>query len=137
VDDYSRECLALEVDTSITGRRVVVVLERLGDLLGLPLSITVDHGPGFEGPAEHDHPVPEARSRRFLWGINSFDQWVVELGKKLCEQLAPAITDTEGGRPASPRSCKARETFGSMVRCSLITITTSAILSPNVPGGRT
>jgi len=52
VDDYSRECLALEVDTSITGRRVVVVLERLGDLLGLPLSITVDHGPGFEGPAD-------------------------------------------------------------------------------------
>lgn len=49
VDDYSRECLALEVDTSITGRRVVAVLERLADLRGLPLSITVDHGPEFEG----------------------------------------------------------------------------------------
>jgi len=49
VDDYSRECLALEVDTSITGRRVAGVLERLADLRGLPLAITVDHGPEFEG----------------------------------------------------------------------------------------
>jgi putative transposase len=49
VDDFSRECLVLEVDTSITGKRVVAVLERLADLRGLPLSITVDHGPEFEG----------------------------------------------------------------------------------------
>lgn len=49
VDDFSRECLAIEVDTSITGRRVVAVLERLADLRGLPRSITVDHGPEFEG----------------------------------------------------------------------------------------
>ena len=49
VDDFSRECLVLEVDSSITGKRVVAVLERLADLRGLPLSITVDHGPEFEG----------------------------------------------------------------------------------------
>lgn len=49
VDDYSRECLVLEVDTSINGRRVAAVLDRLADLRGLPLSITVDHGPEFEG----------------------------------------------------------------------------------------
>jgi putative transposase len=49
VDDFSRECLAIEVDTSLTGKRVVAVLERLADLRGLPLSITVDHGPEFEG----------------------------------------------------------------------------------------
>jgi putative transposase len=49
VDDYSRECLEIEVDTSINGRRVARVLERLGDLRGLPLSITVDHGPEFAG----------------------------------------------------------------------------------------
>ena len=48
VDDFSRECLVLEVNASITGRRVVAVLERLTDLRGLPLSITVD-GPEFEG----------------------------------------------------------------------------------------
>lgn len=49
VDDYSRECLVLEVDTSINGRRVAAVLDRLGDRRGLSLSITVDHGPEFEG----------------------------------------------------------------------------------------
>lgn len=41
--------MALEVDTSINGRRVASVLDRLADLRGLPLSITVDHGPEFEG----------------------------------------------------------------------------------------
>lgn len=49
VDDCTRECLAIEVDTSLTGRRVTAVLERLADSRGLPRSITVDHGPEFEG----------------------------------------------------------------------------------------
>jgi len=49
VDDCSRESLAIEVDSSINGRRVTAVLDRLADLRGLPLSITVDHGPEFEG----------------------------------------------------------------------------------------
>jgi putative transposase len=49
VDDFTRECLAIEVDTSLPGSRVVGVLERLRDLRGLPASITVDHGPEFEG----------------------------------------------------------------------------------------
>jgi glucose-6-phosphate isomerase len=26
-----------------------------------------------------------------LWGINSFDQWGVELGKALCNQLLPRL----------------------------------------------
>ena len=51
VDDCTRECLAIEVDTSLTGRRVVGVLEHLADTRGLPQSITVDHGPEFEGQA--------------------------------------------------------------------------------------
>jgi putative transposase len=49
VDDCTRECVAIEVDTSITGSRVKAVLERLADIRGLPKSITVDHGPEFEG----------------------------------------------------------------------------------------
>jgi putative transposase len=49
VDDCTRECVALEVDTSITGTRVKAVLQRLADTRGLPRSITVDHGPEFEG----------------------------------------------------------------------------------------
>jgi putative transposase len=49
VDDCTRECVAIEVDTSITGTRVKAVLERLAETRGLPKSITVDHGPEFEG----------------------------------------------------------------------------------------
>ncbi|MBA3505703.1 MAG: IS3 family transposase [Betaproteobacteria bacterium] len=48
VDDCTRECLAIEVDTSITGARVQSVLDRLADLRGLPRSITVDNGPEFD-----------------------------------------------------------------------------------------
>ena len=43
VDDCTRECLAIEVDTSITGLRVQGVLDRLSDTRGLPQSITVDN----------------------------------------------------------------------------------------------
>jgi glucose-6-phosphate isomerase len=37
-----------------------------------------------------------------VWGINAFDQWGVELGKKLAEQLAPAVRDPAGHPPAAP-----------------------------------
>jgi len=51
VDNYSRECPAIEVDTSLGGARVVGVLERLAETRGLPESITVDNGPEFAGKA--------------------------------------------------------------------------------------
>jgi putative transposase len=49
IDDYSRECPTIEVDTSIGGSRVVSVLERLGETRGLPEVITMDNGPEFTG----------------------------------------------------------------------------------------
>jgi putative transposase len=49
VDDCTRECLAIEVDTSLPGLRVQAVLDRLADTRGLPQSITVDNGPEFDG----------------------------------------------------------------------------------------
>jgi putative transposase len=51
VDDYSRECVAAEVDTSIPGGRVVRVLQRLGELRGLPQVLVMDNGPEFAGQA--------------------------------------------------------------------------------------
>ncbi len=36
-----------------------------------------------------------------IWGINAFDQWGVELGKKLAGELAPAVRDPSGGHAAS------------------------------------
>jgi putative transposase len=49
LDDFSRECLAIEVDTSIGGARVANVLEQLAELRGLPEVITLDNGPEFTG----------------------------------------------------------------------------------------
>ncbi|WP_408380283.1 IS3 family transposase [Paraburkholderia megapolitana] len=49
VDDYTRECLAIEVDTSLSGLRVKQVLERLREMRGLPSSIILDNGPEFAG----------------------------------------------------------------------------------------
>jgi len=47
VDDYTRECLAIEVDTSLGGMRVVRVLEELKRQRGLPRQIRSDNGPEF------------------------------------------------------------------------------------------
>jgi putative transposase len=49
VDDFTKECLAIEVDTSLPGWRVATVLERLSESRGLPSSVTVDNGPEFAG----------------------------------------------------------------------------------------
>ena len=51
VDDFSRECPAIEVDTSLPGVRVVRVLDRLAETWGLPLEIVVDNGPELAGQA--------------------------------------------------------------------------------------
>jgi putative transposase len=49
VDDFTRECLATEVDTSLPGLRVARVLDRLAAERGLPELISVDNGPEFTG----------------------------------------------------------------------------------------
>lgn len=51
VDNYSRECLALEVGTSLPGARVVRVLEQVSRIRGKPKTIVVDNGPEFAGKA--------------------------------------------------------------------------------------
>jgi putative transposase len=51
VDDYTRECPALEVDHSLPGARVVDVLERLSETRGLPEALVCDNGPEFTGQA--------------------------------------------------------------------------------------
>jgi putative transposase len=49
VDDCSRESPAIEVDTSLPGKRVTRVLDRLAETRGLPDAIVVDNGPEFAG----------------------------------------------------------------------------------------
>jgi putative transposase len=57
IDSFTRECLALEVDTSMGGQRVTRVLERIVAERGAPLAIRTDNG-------------PELTSRHFLaWNL--------------------------------------------------------------------
>lgn len=63
VDNYSRECPAIEIDNSLGGERVCRVLDRLALERGLPEIITVDNGPEFSGKA--------------------LDQWAYHRGVKL------------------------------------------------------
>ncbi len=51
IDDFSRECIGIEVDTSISGKRVVRVLESIGCSRRLPGAILVDNGPEFTSTA--------------------------------------------------------------------------------------
>jgi putative transposase len=61
VDDGTRECPALEVDTSLPGARVIRVLDRLADSRGLPEWVVLEHGPECAGTAvdrrAHAHGV--------------------------------------------------------------------------------
>jgi putative transposase len=63
VDTYTRECLALEVDTGFASRRVTRVLDEIIARRGRPVSIRCDNG-------------PELTSRHFLaWAL----EWKIDL----------------------------------------------------------
>ena len=47
VDEWTRECLAIEVGSSITAVRVIAVLERLFEQYGAPQVLRSDNGPEF------------------------------------------------------------------------------------------
>ena len=47
VDEYTRECVALEVDRSITAEKVIDVLTDLFRIRGVPKHIRSDNGPEF------------------------------------------------------------------------------------------
>ena len=51
VDDFNREALHIEVDTSITSERLVRIFERLRSQRGLPQVLRTDNGPEFLGEA--------------------------------------------------------------------------------------
>ena len=64
VDAFTRECLAIEVDTSLPGERVCRVLDRVAHERGYPRVIVTDNGPEFAG--------------------KELDAWAYRRGVKLC-----------------------------------------------------
>lgn len=63
IDTFTRECVRVEVDTSIRGQRVVAALSQVASMRGLPENIIVDNGPEFIS--------------------NVLDAWAYERGVKL------------------------------------------------------
>ena len=61
IDEVTRECLALEVDSSLSGRRVSAVLNRIALFRGLPKEILTDNGSEFTSNVmnawAYDHKV--------------------------------------------------------------------------------
>lgn len=51
LDEYTKKSFRIEVDTSITGARVVRVLNEIAPIEGLPEIIIIDNGPEFIGRA--------------------------------------------------------------------------------------
>lgn len=64
VDEFTRKCHRIEVDTSINGVRVCRVLDEIGAKEGLPEIIITDNGPEFAGRA--------------------LDEWAYQRKVKLC-----------------------------------------------------
>jgi putative transposase len=63
VDEYTRKCFRIEVDTSINGVRVARALTEISQTEGLPEIIIIDNGPEFIG--------------------NALDVWAYQRGVKL------------------------------------------------------
>jgi putative transposase len=61
MDDFNREVLAIEIDTSLPAKRVIRVLDQLIDGRGSPQRIRVDNGPEFISSAlalwAEDHQI--------------------------------------------------------------------------------
>ena len=51
VDQFTRECLALLADSSLTGHKVALALSQVVAERGAPVSITVDNGSEFVSKA--------------------------------------------------------------------------------------
>ena len=47
IDEFNRECLRIEIDTSLPAARVVRALDELIEVRGAPQSIRLDNGPEF------------------------------------------------------------------------------------------
>lgn len=47
IEDYNRQALAIEADTSMTSKRITEILDRLIEKYGKPVAIRTDNGPEF------------------------------------------------------------------------------------------
>jgi putative transposase len=101
VDSYTRECLALEVDTSLPSRRVTRILAEIIERRGVPVAVRSDNG-------------PELSSRHFLaWCIErKIDAIHIQPGKP----TQNAHVESFHGRLCD--ECLNVSWFWNLIRCS-------------------
>jgi len=66
LDDFNREALAVEIDTSLTSRRLIRVFEQLKAERGLPQVLRVDNGPEFLGEAFTERAREHGMAIRYI-----------------------------------------------------------------------
>src|SRR3990172_12103687 len=66
MDGYTREALAIEVDTSLPAARVVRVLEQLRQRRGVPERIRVDNGTEFTSRVSDQWAVGQGGELHFI-----------------------------------------------------------------------
>lgn len=136
VDAFTRECLAIEVDTSLPSARVIRVLDRLVWEYGLPESLRVDNGPEFISSAMDRWAFAHGVEMHFIQPgkptqnahVESFNGHFRDecLAQAHWPTLARARVEVELWRqdyncvrPHSALRYEAPKTFGDRVRCHL------------------
>lgn len=66
IDEYTRECLRIDVSRSITSERVIEELERLFHVHGRPAHLRSDNGPEFIAKALREYLSDQAVETRYI-----------------------------------------------------------------------
>jgi putative transposase len=136
VDTCTRECLAIEVDLSLTGDRVTRVLDSVLLQYGLPRAITVDNGPEFISNAldrwAHQHGVElhfiqpgkptqnayvESFNSRFRDEFLSQGRWPTVARARF--EVAKYRADYNDVRPHSSLNYMSPAAYGALARTTL------------------
>ena len=113
VDEYTRECLAIDVAGAIRSKRVIEVLSRLVSLHGAPLFMRSDNGPEFVSQADpgvdlslgHCHRAQRSR------------QALAERHRRKLQRQVPRRVSVHRVVPFAPRSrCPDRSLAQSLQR---------------------
>ena len=74
IDEGTRECLAIEVDTSLPAERVIRVLEQLKEQRGLPEQIRLDNGPELISDAFLFDSLSQVSEMAWVWRLDYNDE---------------------------------------------------------------
>jgi putative transposase len=74
IDDYNREVLRIEIDTSLPARRIVRALDELVEMRGKPVGLRMDNGPELISDELEKWARRHGIERRFIPSSNPVDR---------------------------------------------------------------